>query len=72
MAVLPRYLAELQAEILGYAEEFGLDLFPTIFELIDYKQMCEIAAFEGFPVRYPHWRFGMEYDKLLKSQTYCF
>ena len=70
MAVLPAYLAELQQEILGYAEEFGLDCFPTIFELIDYKQMCEIAAYGGFPVRYPHWRFGMEYDKLLKSQTY--
>jgi stage V sporulation protein R len=70
MAVLPRYLAELQSEILGYAEEFGLDCFSTIFELIDYKQMCEIAAYGGFPVRYPHWRFGMEYDRLLKSQTY--
>lgn len=70
MAILPAYLRELQAEILGYAEEYGLDCFTTIFELIDYQQMCEIAAYGGFPVRYPHWRFGMEYDKLLKSQTY--
>ena len=70
MAIIPPYLAELQAEILGYAEEYGLDCFTTIFELIDYQQMCEIAAYGGFPVRYPHWRFGMEYDKLMKSQTY--
>jgi stage V sporulation protein R len=70
MAPLPPHLAELQAEIEGYAHEYGLDFFTTIYELIDYRQMCEIAAYEGFPVRYPHWRFGMEYDRMLKSQSY--
>jgi stage V sporulation protein R len=63
-------LAELQVEIQGYADEFGLDYFQTIFEVVDYRQMCEIAAYGGFPVRYPHWRWGMEYDKLMKSYTY--
>lgn len=70
MAVLPREYAELQREILGYTKEYGLDCYTTIFELIDYRTMCEIAAYEGFPVRYPHWRFGMEFDRLAKSQTY--
>jgi stage V sporulation protein R len=70
MATLPPYLRELQAEIGGYADEYGLERFTQVYELIDYQQMCEIAAYEGFPVRYPHWRFGMEYDRLMKSQTY--
>ena len=70
MTSLPRHLADLQTEIEGYARDYGLDMFTTIYELVDYRQMCEIAAYEGFPVRYPHWRFGMEYDKLMKSQTY--
>src|SRR5207248_2767242 len=27
-------------------------------------------AYGGFPVRYPHWRFGMEYERLAKGYTY--
>jgi stage V sporulation protein R len=29
-----------------------------------------IAAYGGFPTRYPHWRFGMEYEQLSKSYEY--
>src|ERR1700710_1686117 len=32
--------------------------------------MQEVAAFGGFPVRYPHWRFGMEFEHLTKSHVY--
>lgn len=70
MAPITGYLLDLQAEIQGYADEYGLDYFPQVFEVVDYEQMCEIAAFGGFPVRYPHWRFGMEYDHMIKSHTY--
>ncbi len=70
MAPIPPYLRDLQVEIQGYADEFGLDYFTQIFELVDYRQMCEIAAYGGFPVRYPHWRYGMEYDHMTKSHTY--
>jgi len=67
---LPPYLQDLQTKVYSYACEYGLDCFSTIFELVDYRQMCEIASYGGFPVRYPHWRFGMEYDHMLKSHTY--
>jgi stage V sporulation protein R len=70
MAPIPPYLRELQVEIQGYADGYGLQYFPQIFELVDYRQMCEIASYGGFPVRYPHWRFGMEYDHMIKSHTY--
>jgi hypothetical protein len=36
----------------------------VIFEMLSYDQMNEIAAYGGFPNRYPHWRFGMEYEQL--------
>ncbi|MCB0195142.1 MAG: SpoVR family protein [Anaerolineae bacterium] len=64
---------ELQAawdEIDGYAKGFGLDYFPIIYKVLDYKTLYEIAALGGFPIRYPHWRFGMEYDQLSKGYTY--
>ena len=32
--------------------------------------MNEIAAYSGFPNRFPHWRFGMEYERLAKSYEY--
>ena len=70
MAPINGSLRELQAEIQGYADEFGLRYFTQVFEIVDYEQMCEIAAYGGFPVRYPHWRFGMEYDHMIKSHTY--
>jgi stage V sporulation protein R len=69
-AKLPRYLADMQREIEGYAREYGLDFFDTIFEVLDYQRMNEVAAFGGFPTRYAHWRFGMEYEGLAKGYEY--
>jgi stage V sporulation protein R len=48
----------------GIARVYGLDFFPVVFEILKYDQMNEIAAYGGFPSRYPHWRFGMEYEQL--------
>jgi stage V sporulation protein R len=67
---LPGYLREVQEEIEGYARGYGLDFFPNVFEILTYEQMNMVAAYGGFPTRYPHWRFGMEYDRLSKSYTY--
>jgi len=67
---LPRYLSDLQQEIKGYAQACGLDFFETIFELVDFDQMNMVAAYGGFPNRYPHWRFGMEYEQLSKGYEY--
>jgi stage V sporulation protein R len=67
---LPAYLREEQQKIEKLATEYGLDFFPTVFEILTYDQMNEIAAYGGFPNRYPHWRFGMEYEQLAKSYEY--
>jgi len=68
--MLPPYLYDIQVEIEAYALEYGLDFFPQVFEILDYKTMNEVAAYGGFPTRYPHWRFGMEYEQLSKSYSY--
>ena len=63
----PAYLRDMQEEIEGYAVKYGLDFFPILYEVLDYKTMNEVAAYGGFPTRYPHWRFGMDYEQLSKS-----
>jgi len=67
---LPAELGEYRAEIEEQARAEGLDFFETIFEMVDFDQINQIAAYGGFPQRYPHWRFGMEYERLRKQQTY--
>ena len=67
---LPAELRALQEEIEGYAREYQLDFYDTIFEMLDYDELSEIAALGGFPTRYPHWRFGMEYEQLSKGYRY--
>ncbi|MCA9300006.1 MAG: SpoVR family protein [Phycisphaerales bacterium] len=52
------------------AIEYGLDFFEVIFEKLDFQTMNQIAAYGGFPIRYPHWRWGMEYEKLSKRDAY--
>ncbi len=67
---LPAVLRDLQVEIEAHAKSYGLDFYPTIFEVLDYDELSEIAALGGFPTRYPHWRFGMEYEQLSKGYRY--
>ena len=56
---LPPDLRALKEEIEGYARGYGLDFYETIFEVVDADDLNEIAAYGGFPTRYPHWSFGM-------------
>ena len=69
-STLPPDLSEMQRQIEDYARGYGLDFFETVFEVLDYQRMHEVASYGGFPTRYPHWRFGMEYEQLSKSHEY--
>src|SRR5271157_3086681 len=64
---LPADLRAIQLETEDHARAYGLDFYDTIFEVLDYD---EISALGGFPTRYPHWRFGMEYQQLSKGYRY--
>lgn len=63
-------LARLKEDIEAVAKRYGLDFYPVIFEVCDYDTVNILAAQGGFPARYPHWRFGMEYDQLSKGYAY--
>lgn len=63
-------LLRIKEEIYGYAKEFGLDFYEVRFEVCDYDTINILAAHGGFPSRYPHWRFGMDYDQLSKGYAY--
>ncbi len=67
---LPTEIREIQLQMEEVAAGYGLDFFETIFEMLDYEELSMFAAYGGFPIRYPHWRFGAEYDELMKSYTY--
>src|SRR5579862_3470528 len=64
---LPPELAAANEQIRQTAKSYGLDFYDVIFELLDYDQINQIASYGGFPVRYPHWRFGMEYERMSKG-----
>ena len=63
-------LSELEDEIKKYAIDYGLDFYPVVFEMCGYDTINILAAQGGFPTRYPHWKFGMEYDRLSKGYAY--
>ncbi len=65
----PELLAHMQA-IKAKAVEYGLDFYEVVYEVLPFEVMNQIAAYGGFPTRYPHWRFGMEYEKLSKRDAY--
>lgn len=74
MAAAARSRSRLTAELAGWAERIervarshGLDFFPVEFELLDATDVNGLAAYGGFPVRYPSWRFGMEFERLEKG-----
>jgi stage V sporulation protein R len=67
---LPPDLKALKQEIEGYARGYGLDFYETIFEVIDAEDLNEVAAYGGFPTRYPHWSFGMAFEELKKGYDY--
>jgi len=67
---LPPEIRDIQLRMEELAASYGLDFFETIFEMLDYEELSMFAAYGGFPVRYPHWRFGAEFDELMKSYSY--
>ncbi len=70
MAKLTPQLEAHRKKICKIAKDEGLDFFETIFELVNFDTLNQIASYGGFPVRYPHWRFGMQYEQLSKSYKY--
>lgn len=66
----PQELIDMKYHIRDVAADYGLDFFQVIFEFLDYDDMNMVASYGGFPSRYPHWRFGMEFEHIRKSYAY--
>jgi SpoVR like protein len=67
---LPTELAEMQVRVEELARSQGLDFCPVIYEVCDYDEINMIASYGGFPIRYPHWRFGMDFLQMQKGYEY--
>ncbi|MAF66619.1 MAG: SpoVR family protein [Planctomycetes bacterium] len=70
MGSLTAELSDLSVAIEDVARDSGLDFFDVSFELLDARDVNAIASYGGFPVRYPSWRFGMEYERLEKGYRF--
>lgn len=51
-------------EIIQACKDEGLDPFDLAIEEYNADEIAEIAAYGGFPVRYPHFSFGQSYESL--------
>ncbi len=49
------------------SEKLGLEPYDVNYWVVDYDDINELAAYGGFQKRYPHWRFGMKYDRQKKK-----
>lgn len=67
---VPDELQKLLPTIFKKCREFGLDFYPTVIQMLTYDEISEIAAYGGFPVRWPHWQWGMEYEELQRGYVY--
>lgn len=67
---LPKDLRDFAQKILYACKDWGLDFYPTVVQLLTYDEISEVAAYGGFPVRYPHWSFGMQYEELQRGYEF--
>jgi stage V sporulation protein R len=63
-------LEEPTREANRLARKLGLDPFPVNYWIVDYDEMNELIAYGGFQRRYPHWRWGMQYDRQRKQRQF--
>ncbi len=52
------------------ARKLGLDPYPVNYWVVDYDEMNQLIAYSGFQTRYPHWRWGMQYDRQQKQDQF--
>lgn len=57
-------LAEQIPAVIKACKDHGLDPFDLVIEEYTADEIAELAAYGGFPVRYPHFSFGQQYEQL--------
>ena len=64
-------LEEPVEEARNLALKLGLAPYDVNYWVVDYDEMNELIAYGGFQHRYPHWRWGMQYDRQQKQGQYA-
>jgi stage V sporulation protein R len=62
--VIPDEFKKAIPTIIKVCQDFGLDFHQPLIQMLTHDEISEIASYGGFPVRYPHWKFGEEYEEL--------
>jgi len=60
-------LQEAVDEARNLAHKAGLEPYDVKYWVVDHEEMNELIAYGGFQRRYPHWRWGMKYDRQRKK-----
>ena len=63
-------LDEPAEEARNLAERLGLTPYPVRYWVVDHDEMNELIAYGGFQQRYPHWRWGMNYERQRKKDRH--
>ncbi|WP_049987224.1 SpoVR family protein [Halobellus rufus] len=63
-------LDEPVREARALARKLGLDPYPVNYWIVDHDEMNQLIAYGGFQRRYPHWRWGMTYDRQRKQDQF--
>ncbi|MDL0138634.1 SpoVR family protein [Halobacterium salinarum] len=63
-------LDEPAREANALARKLGLDPYDVQYWVVDHDEMNELIAYDGFQTRYPHWRWGMKYEKQRKQTQF--
>jgi stage V sporulation protein R len=50
-------------KICKLCEDYGLDWFPIIYEVVDYFEMMGHMAYHGMPSHYRHWSYGKSFER---------
>ncbi|EMA45780.1 SpoVR family protein [Halococcus saccharolyticus] len=67
---IARELEEPVEEAANLAKKLGLDPYPVNYWIVDHDEMNQLIAYDGFQTRYPHWRWGMKYDRQRKQTQF--
>ncbi len=63
-------LEEPVIEARNLAQKLGLEPYPVNYWIVNQDEMNELIAYGGFHTRYPHWRWGMQYDRQQKQSQF--
>jgi len=63
-------LREVARDARGLAERLGLEPYDVNYWVVDHDEINRAVAYGGFQRRYPHWRWGMSYDRQRKKDRF--